>query len=80
VIDGKGNDGITSDNFVNRTLCNILGVKPSLEAANECTRRHKNAANVLFLDMHVAPLDTWKLANEMDHSGRIFFDLGQKNK
>jgi len=74
VMDGKGNgsekNGILGYGY--RTWGWIIASgAPSIQVANSCSQRHKNAANILYLDMHVAPLNVSKLADEIDHTTRI---------
>ena len=84
VLEGRGNGEMLSgklatENDVYRSVTYIIGVG-SDDLHTRMISKHNNYSNVLYLDMHVAPISYSGLYYNITHSSQIFFDYQQKNK
>ena len=79
VMDSRGNGGTRTENNIYRTETWINHSSTSVDTvANQCAK-HSNSANILFLDMHVAPVSKSFLFSNISDPSKIFFDYMQKN-
>ena len=84
VMDGIGNGKNASGTLngqwsIYRTMSIIFGVTNTIAQNKNCTK-HNKKANVLYLDMHVAPISRVELSNHQTGYTKIFFDAYQGNK
>jgi len=84
VLEGRGNGEMISsklagENNVYRSVTYIIGAG-SDALHTRMISKHNNYSNVLYLDMHVAPISYSGLYYNITHSSQIFFDYQQKNK
>ncbi len=85
VLEGRGNGEIFSgkpatENNVYRSVSYVIGVGSGDDVHARMISKHNNYSNILYLDMHVAPISYLNLYYNITNASQIFFDYKQKNQ